>query len=762
MSPETKRGVLVVLLFAAAAVLLLSYLGLAGHAGSTIDFALASIFGWDRMILPFLLVIVGASLTFKRVQLSIFNHIGFLLFFLSFNALILLAAYPDMPPATDSAILAGSGGYIGLLFYQIFHSATGFWGALVILVALFVVSLLLIFNTSLSSILTVHTHITGRFGEMFHRKSIDETPESEETESEEAVEADAETEEEAEPEEEEDEEEAVAPRKPFKLPFAASQEPEDQVLSSKTHRTVEVPMDLLETRTSKAASGDINRTKEIIRQTFHQFGIEVTMADVAVGPTVTQYAMHPAEGVKLTRIVGLQNDLALALAAHPIRIEAPIPGKSLVGIEVPNQTVAMVALRELLESKKFKSRDNNMSIALGKDVAGNAWLARLDKMPHLLVAGATGSGKSVCLHTIILSLLYQNGPDDLKFIMIDPKRVEMTAYKGIPHLLVPPITKVDETINALKWTVREMERRLDVLSKFGARDLAGYNAKAEAKIPKLVVIIDELADLMATSKNDVEGMISRIAQMARAVGIHLVIATQRPSVDVITGLIKANIPARIAFAVASQIDSRTILDSAGAEKLLGRGDMLYSSAELGKPKRLQGPFVSDEEIERIVKFLRQIGEPDYNYTVTEKAKTGTILDAGSDEDQDPMLEEAIQVVLESGKASTSLLQRRLKLGYARAARIVDLLEQNGIVGPADGAKPREILITEWPPEGPEPVEGRQESEEEEAETPVEEEEVEPEEVESDKTGAEEAEEEGDEEAEDEESADWFVDDKKAE
>jgi S-DNA-T family DNA segregation ATPase FtsK/SpoIIIE len=395
-------------------------------------------------------------------------------------------------------------------------------------------------------------------------------------------------------------------------------------------------------------------------------------------------------------------------------------------------------------------------------------------MPHLLVAGATGSGKSVCLHTLILSLLYQNGPDDLKFVMVDPKRVELTAYAGIPHMLVPPITKVDETVNALKWAVREMERRLDVLAKFGARDLAGYNAKAEAKIPKLVIIIDELADLMATSRNEVEGLIVRIAQMARAVGIHLVLATQRPSVDVITGIIKANVPARIAFAVASQVDSRTIIDGAGAEKLLGRGDMLYTSAELGKPKRLQGPFVSDEEIERVTKFLRQAGEPDYNYTITQKQKTGTVLDMfnGAEGDSDPMLEEAIHVVIEAGKASTSLLQRRLKLGYARAARVIDMLEDAGVVGPADGAKPREVLMTEWPPAGSQMVSANEEmlDEVEDADEAEDEEEndvgpapTEPEEIAVD-VEAEEAEDEEDEvEAETDAASgeeDWFIDETK--
>ncbi|MEK7105464.1 MAG: DNA translocase FtsK [Patescibacteria group bacterium] len=694
LSPETRRGILVVVFFAAAAVLFLSNVGLAGGAGVSIDRAAAFLFGWDRFIVPFILVLIGASLLFERVRLSTWNYVGLLFFFLSFNAVINLIAFHSALPASATEI-ASAGGYIGLLLFQVLFALIGFWGALVVTLALLLVSLMLLFNTSLSSLFTVHTHLSGRLGEMFHRKSAalsNETWEEPQAEAEEVEETE-------ETGEEEGGEEAPAFRKSSIGSKSKDSEPEEQVLSSKTHRKIEIPLDLLEIRNSRANSGDITRNREIIQKTLSQFGIDVEMADTAVGPTVTQYALRPAEGVKLARIIGLQNDLAMALAAHPIRIEAPIPGKSLVGIEVPNQSAAIVCLRDLMESKAFKTRESQTSVALGKDVSGNAWVARLEKMPHLLVAGATGSGKSVCLHSIILSLLYQNGPDDLKLIMIDPKRVELTVYTGIPHLLIPPITKVEDTINALKWTVREMERRLDILSKFGARDLAGYNAKAEAKIPKLVVIVDELADLMSTSRNEVEGSIVRIAQMARAVGIHLVLATQRPSVDVITGIIKANVPARIAFAVASQIDSRTILDCAGAEKLLGRGDMLYSAAELGKPKRLQGPFVSDGEIEKVVKFLRQVGAPDYNYAITEKQKTGTVLDMMGDDDNDPVLEEAIQVTIEAGKCSTSLLQRRLKLGYARAARIVDLLEQNGIVGPGDGAKPREVLITEWPPAG---------------------------------------------------------------
>ncbi len=679
MNPDTKRGILVVLFFVISALLFLSFFDLAGSVGTTIDEYVAILFGWDRWLLPFVFLLLGASLTLERVALSAYNYIGLLFFFLSFNGFVNLVAL-ETDAVTDSYMLSQAGGYIGLFLHQVFTALVGFWGALVLLVALLVVSLLLLFNTSLRSIFMVHRHLFGWWGEKWHReKGTEVTEETEELEDmEDGVEADSRI--------------KIEPNAFHKKAITAT--PVEQVLSSKQRRKIEIPFDLLEYRSNKASAGDITRSREIIQKTFGQFGIDVEMADTAVGPTVTQYTLRPANGVKLARIVALQNDLALALAAHPIRIEAPIPGKALVGIEVPNQTVATVSLRDLLESKEFRRRESSLSFPLGKDVSGTPWVVRLDKMPHMLAAGATGSGKSVCLNTIIVSLLYQNGPDDLKLILVDPKRVELTVYEGIPHLLIPPITKVDDTVNALKWAVREMDRRLDVLSKFGVRDLDSYNAKAEAKIPKLVIMIDELADLMSSSRHEVEGLIVRIAQMARAVGIHLVIATQRPSVDVITGLIKANIPARAAFAVASQVDSRTILDSSGAEKLCSRGDMLYTSAELGKPKRLQGAFVSDGEIERVVKFLKQAGEPDYNYQVTQNEGTGTIFD--SSQSDEPMLEEAIHVVIEAGRASTSLLQRRLKIGYSRAARIIDMMEEHSIVGPPDGARPREVLVSEWP------------------------------------------------------------------
>jgi S-DNA-T family DNA segregation ATPase FtsK/SpoIIIE len=421
------------------------------------------------------------------------------------------------------------------------------------------------------------------------------------------------------------------------------------------------------------------------------------MGEVSVGPTVTQFTFKPADGIKLTRITALHNDLALALAAHPIRMEAPIPGKSLVGIEVPNLQSAKVNMGEMLLSKDYKSRTNNLSIALGKDVSGKPIFAILDKMPHLLIAGATGSGKSVCVNSIIISLMYQNSPDELKFILVDPKRVELPVYNGIPYLLTPVITDVKKTIGALKWAIVEMERRFELLSKFGNRNIASYNQTHADKLPYIIIIIDELADLMATSPNDMEAGIVRLAQMARAVGIHLILATQRPSTEVITGLIKANIPARISFSVASSIDSRTILDGSGAEKLVGRGDMLYLGPELTKPRRLQGVFVSDKEIADVIRFIKSHGEAEYDEKLLATAGSGLTGGSGlgssfGDNSDEPLINEAIEVIRESGKASASLLQRRLKLGYARAARILDLLEEKGMIGPSDGAKPREVFL----------------------------------------------------------------------
>ena len=474
------------------------------------------------------------------------------------------------------------------------------------------------------------------------------------------------------------------------------------------------PIDLLDLGKEVPVSGDIKANLTIIKRTLQNFGIEVTMSEVNTGPTVTQYTLKPAEGIKLSKITGLSNDLALALASHPIRIEAPIPGRSLVGIEMPNKIRANVRLRDLIENNKFKELPMSLTIALGKDVSGFPIYTDLTKMPHMLVAGSTGTGKTIFLNSLIANLLYQPStpiksasPDNLRFIMVDPKRVEFSVYANLPHLLCPIIYNAGQTINALKWLTLEMERRFETLSKEGARNIVSYNEKISKKnkstLPYIVLVIDELADLMAAKGKEIEALVARLAQMARAVGIHLVLATQRPSVEVITGLIKANITSRVTFQVASQIDSRTVIDTAGAEKLIGFGDMLYVSSEFGKPKRIQGPYVSEKEVKKVVDYIITRDRNENNESrmdeglIEEIERTNQSENSEEgvsyyEEGDDALYEEAKKIVIESKKASASLLQRRLKMGYARAARLIDMLEDRGVVGPADGAKPREVYL----------------------------------------------------------------------
>lgn len=456
-----------------------------------------------------------------------------------------------------------------------------------------------------------------------------------------------------------------------------------------------------------ALSAELDNTATRLVDTLKSFGVETRIVDISRGPTVTRYELQPSAGVKISKITNLADDIALNLATAGVRIEAPIPNKAAVGIEVPNKASAVVGVRGILESPVFTSAKSKLTVALGRDIGGNAVVTDIAKMPHGLIAGATGSGKSVCINSIIISILYKAKPDEVKLLMIDPKVVELGIYNGIPHLLVPVVTDPRKASGALGWAVSEMEKRYKMFADRGVRDLAGYNRFVEQlgdpevlKMPHIVIIIDELADLMMTAPNEVEDSINRIAAKARAAGMHLIIATQRPSVDVVTGVIKANIPTRIAFAVSSQIDSRTILDSAGAEKLLGRGDMLFSPVGSSKPNRIQGCFVSDEEVEAVVEYIKGDHSADYDddvmveierqAAVEKKQKTGLKEDGP---DEDPMLNDAIRVVVENGQASTSLLQRKLKLGYARAARIVDEMEQRGVVGPYEGSKPRRVLIT---------------------------------------------------------------------
>ena len=458
---------------------------------------------------------------------------------------------------------------------------------------------------------------------------------------------------------------------------------------------------------------ELQTNGKLLVETLKSFGVQTKILDICRGPAVTRYELQPAAGVKISKITNLADDLAMNLAATGVRIEAPIPGKAAVGIEVPNKVKTIVRMRELVESNSFVTSKSHLTVALGRDIAGQVTVADLSKMPHILIAGTTGSGKSVCINSLIVSLLYKSGPDDVRFLMIDPKVVELGIYNGIPHLLVPVVTDPRKAAGALNWAVTEMLKRYKIFAENNVRDLKGYNALAQAnnyqdengqpmhKMPQIVIIIDELSDLMMAAPNEVEDAICRLAQMARAAGMHLVVATQRPSVDVVTGLIKANIPSRIAFAVSSAIDSRTILDSGGAEKLLGQGDMLFSPVGAQKPLRIQGCFVSDSEIESVVDFVKNSRSVIYDDSIAQEIERSAVegsksSDSGSNDDEgsgDPMMNEAIKCVVEAGQASTSLLQRRLRLGYARAGRLIDEMEQMGIVGPHEGSKPRQVLIT---------------------------------------------------------------------
>lgn len=707
MSTETKRILIPIILGLAAILSGLALFNAAGVVGKLIQDFLSLIFGIMRYVVPVLLI-VWAVLIEREEQVERKPHhiIGFVLFLLSVNGLA--HVFLPVDEMVSNAMQGLHGGLVGLILAYPLIRFTSIFAAVPILIIFTLLSIMLVANVTLSQIASVIGKIFSTIWNtisssiMYTRTAVAPQAEGEQlpelsqhrlatasaTTSDEDEEFE-EVEEEYEEEVDEDEEEPAE----VAGPIGGTQKP---LPMPKKHVFKPLPaFDLLAANKSKPGAGDTKSNGQVIVDTLKQFGIGCELAEVRTGPSVTQYAIHPDKGIKVARIMALSNDLALALAAHPIRIEAPIPGKPYVGIEVPNERVALVTLRELLEAEEFQRRASNMQMSLGKDVSGKAWMIDMTKMPHLLVAGATGSGKTVCLNTLILSLLYQNTDETLKFIMVDPKRVELTLYNGIPHLLTPVITDTARAVNALKWTISEMERRYDLLSKVGSRDILSYNKKMGPgeKIPYLVFVIDELADLMMQAGAEMEGGIVRIAQMARAVGIHLLVATQRPSVDVITGLMKANIPARIAFSVASITDSRTILDSAGAEKLLGRGDMLLQTADMSKPKRIQGAFVSEEEMKKVVDYWKADSAPEYNPLVVEKqaAFGSSTVFGDKGEEHDALFDEAKEIVIESGKASASLLQRRLKLGYARAARIIDELEAAGVVGPGEGAKPREIL-----------------------------------------------------------------------
>ncbi|WP_251441219.1 FtsK/SpoIIIE family DNA translocase [Veillonella intestinalis] len=465
-------------------------------------------------------------------------------------------------------------------------------------------------------------------------------------------------------------------------------------------RRIEVPyrfpsLSMLSKGTVNLVTGqEVTHNVSVLEETLKSFGVTAHVVNATQGPTVTRYELEPAPGTKVSRILNLSDDLKMALAAIDIRIEAPIPGKSAVGIEVPNKNVTAVHLRDVLEAEKFQKARGGIPVGLGKDIAGEAIITDLAKMPHLLVAGSTGSGKSVCVNTLISSILFSRKPSEVQLILVDPKMVELSVYNGIPHLKVPVVTDMKKAAAVLRWAVREMEARYLAMSENGVRNISGFNERFPDKaMPLILIIIDELADLMMTAP-DVEEAINRLAAKARAAGIHMVLATQRPSVNVITGTIKANVPSRISFAVATQIDSRTILDMAGAEKLLGKGDMLFNPIGANKPIRIQGAFISDEEVEELVAFVKQQGRPEYDESIVEEVEKDTVEECDSmEEEQDELLERAVELVISMGQASTSMLQRRFRIGYSRAARLIDTMEEKRIIGPANGSKPRDILMS---------------------------------------------------------------------
>ncbi len=684
----TKHSILAIVFLGFSLFFTLAAFGKAGALGKSIYQILELIFGSAFFLVPVFFLL--ASLVFflsLRTRLVLTTTIGGIIFLLS--SLVL----------ADIIFGERTGGYLGFFISYPFLKFFDFWASVILFLALLVIGLLIMFNVSLGrrkkdlaldnspdkkpdllsngqkegDIITSVKEILADFKNNLGEKKTAAV-----------AEANIDI-----PKPRKTDEDEISLRQPKKI------------LASHFHSP---PLDIFEGDRGKPSSGDIKANANIIKRTLQNFGIVVEMGEVTVGPSVTQYTLKPAEGIKLSRITSLQNDLSLALAAHPIRIEAPIPSKSLVGIELPNSTASLVGLHHLFAQEEFRKSERSLLLALGRNVAGHPVYADIAQMPHLLIAGATGSGKSIAIHALVASLLFRNSPEVVRLVLIDPKRVELTVYNDLPHLLTPVIIESKKAILVLKWLTKELERRYDLLLRAGVKDISIYqrllaekqqNSKEDGEdMPYIVVVIDELADIMATYPREFEASVVRLAQMSRAVGIHLVLSTQRPSVEVLTGLIKANITSRIAFQVATQVDSRTILDMGGAEKLLGNGDMLYLAGDTAKPRRVQGAFVSDKEIKKLVKYLKDEYE-DFDTGVLDAMPVesqNSFFSDDSEEVDDNLYEEARELVIQAQKASSSYLQRRLRVGYARAARLLDMLEERGVVGPGEGAKPREVNI----------------------------------------------------------------------
>jgi S-DNA-T family DNA segregation ATPase FtsK/SpoIIIE len=673
LKPDTAKSIAQIIFFGLAALVVISF-SREGLILIKLNGYLLQFFSWTSLLLPFIFISFGFLLSkFKRPLGQPNVVIGFLLFFISINAIAKAGSVGAESWNSVASLLTGIGAFI--LFFGVM-----------------IVGLIILFDTSLDTIFVlIGKGLIKLKGYILGEKNLTSIN-LRDKKSEPAIGGMT---------------SSIAPQSQNSRPAdakatARQAEPLEAKLVSNLPGETKVwkypPLSLLTvTQAGHADRGDIKSNAHIIEQTLESFGVTAKVVEVNLGPAVTQYALEVSLGTKLSKITGLERDLARALASPTgaIRIEAPIPGRNLVGIELPNRAPEFVPLKKMIDSETMQNNNSKLAVALGFDVTGKAVVADIGRMPHVLIAGQTGSGKSVCINTFLASLLFRASPAEVKLILVDPKRVELTGYNNIPHLLTPVIVEPEKVVSALRWLMAEMDRRYKLFAEAGARNIDSYNeASGFQALPYIVLFIDELADVMLFSPVEVEDAITRIAQMSRATGIHMVLATQRPSVDVITGLIKANVPTRIAFAVSSLVDSRVILDTQGAEKLLGKGDMLYLPPESAKPSRIQGAYISDKEISSLVSFIKNQGVPiQYTEEVTSMAKTGSGPQIpGVVGDTDDLFKESVKLICQYDKASASLLQRRLSIGYARAARILDQLEAAGVVGPADGAKPREVKI----------------------------------------------------------------------